>query len=93
MNIRETLNSEFSRQHLNTVMTDDALERYVRIAEGYAEIENVLAVLSDLHTNKSYVIHGSFPTSLTLTKKDIRDTFLLYGKMIFSRLSIQMTLK
>lgn len=61
MNIREELNSEFSRQYLNTVMTDDAaLERYVGVAEGYAEIENVLAVLSDLHTNKSYVVHGKF---------------------------------
>ncbi len=69
MNIRETLNSEFSRQHLNTVMTDDALERYVRIAEGYAEIENVLAVLSDLHTNKSYVIHGSFSDIVDVDKE------------------------
>lgn len=69
MNIRETLNSEFSRQHLNIVMTDDALERYVRIAEGYAEIENVLAVLSDLHTNKSYVIHGSFSDIVDVDKE------------------------
>lgn len=70
MNIREKLNLEFSRQHLNTVMNDDyALERYVRIAEGYAEIENVLAVLSDLRTNKSYVVHGRFSDIVDVDKE------------------------
>lgn len=61
MNIREKLNMEFSKQYHSTAMTDDAvLERYIRIAEGYAEIENVLTVLSDLQTNKSYITHGRF---------------------------------
>lgn len=61
MSIRKQLDLEFSRQNINTVMTDDdALERHVRIAEGYAEIENVMAVLSDLNTNKSYVAHSRF---------------------------------
>jgi len=70
MNIREELSLEFSRQHINTVMTDDAaLDRYARVAEGYAEIENVLAVLSDMHTNKSYVVHGKFSDIVDIDKE------------------------
>lgn len=61
MDIRNELNREFTRLHHDAAETDDALlERYVHISEGYAEIENVLAVLSDLYTNRSYVAHGKF---------------------------------
>lgn len=70
MNIREELNLEFSRQHLNSAMADDSeIERYVRIAEGYAEIENVLAVLSDLHSDKSYVAHDRFSDIIDIDKE------------------------
>ena len=44
-------------------------ERYTRIAEGYAEIENVLAVLSDLRANKSYVVHGRFSDIIDIDKE------------------------
>lgn len=60
MDIRGELNSEFSRHSIGRPTDVVAMERYIRIAEGYAEIENVFAVLSDLHTNKSYVAHGKF---------------------------------
>lgn len=61
MDVRNKLNSEFSRHTPSKESTnDDTLERYTRAAEGYAEIEHVLAVLSDLHTNKSYVAPGKF---------------------------------
>lgn len=70
MNIREELNQEFSRQHYSNKMSDDTvLERYIHIAEGYAEIENVLAVLSVLHTNKSYVVHGRFSGIVDIDKE------------------------
>lgn len=61
MDIRAKLDSEFSRQNTCEGTTNDAIPgRYIHIAEGYAEIENVVAVLSDLHTDKSYVAHGKF---------------------------------
>lgn len=70
MNIRDELNLEFSRQPHNAVMADDAvLKRYVSITEGYAEIESLLAVLSDLHTNKSYVVHGRFSSIVDIDKE------------------------
>lgn len=61
MNIREELNREFSKQPHDIATADTAaLERYILIAEGYAEIEHVMAVVSDLRTDKSYVVHGRF---------------------------------
>lgn len=70
MNIREELNFEFSKQlHIAEKADDAILKRYVRIAEGYAEIESVLAVLSDLHTNKSYVVHGRFSGIVDIDKE------------------------
>jgi len=70
MDIRCKLDSEFSRQNICEETTNDAvLERYIRIAEGYAEVENVLAVLSDLHTDKSYVAHGKFSNIIDLDCK------------------------
>lgn len=70
MNIREELSLEFSRQHKNDEMTNDAvLERFVRIAEGYAEVESVLAVLSDINANKSCVVHGRFSDIVDIDKE------------------------
>lgn len=67
MNIRNELNSEFTRLHHNADPEDECvMQRYVSIADGYAEIENVLAVLSDLHSNKSYVAHGKFSRIIDL---------------------------
>lgn len=71
MDIRSRLNSEFSRQNICEKTTQDTvLERYTRIAEGYAEVENVLAVLSDLHTNKSYVVPGKFSNIIDIDRKN-----------------------
>lgn len=70
MKIREELNLEFSRQPQKAEMADGALsEQYVRIAEGYARIESVMAVLSDLYTNKSYVVHGRFSDIVDVDKE------------------------
>ncbi len=70
MNIRKELDREFSRQQHSLDMENDIiLERYTRIAEGYAEIENVLAVLSDLPSNKSYVVHGRFSDIIDVDKE------------------------
>lgn len=66
MDVREELNLEFSRQHDGSIPAVDEPERYIRIAEGYAEIEGVMTVLSDLHSNKSYVVHGRFSSGIDM---------------------------
>ena len=61
MDIRNKLISEFSKNKSTIGKADETLfERYICMAKGYSEIENALTVLSDLHTNKSYVAHGKF---------------------------------
>lgn len=40
------------------------LEKYKAIASGYAEMENAVAVLSDMHANISYVYYGHFSQTL-----------------------------
>ena len=67
MNIVDELNSRFLTQDL--VSQQDGLpvaelEKYKKIASGYAEMENAVAVLSDMHTNISYVYYGHFSQTL-----------------------------
>lgn len=70
MDIRDKLNLEFSSHNSCDESADNSIStRYVNIAEGYAEVENVLAVLSDLHTNRSYVAHGKFSNIIDLDCK------------------------
>lgn len=58
MDIVKKLTNEFSRQDFTNSREDlDAgeLDKYKRIASGYATIENAIAVLSDMHANTSYI--------------------------------------
>ena len=61
--IVDELNNEFSKQKsLYKVGQQPVaeLEKYKQIAMGYAEMENAVSVLSDMHTNVSYVYYGRF---------------------------------
>ena len=63
MNIVDELNNEFSKQKSLYKVGQQPmaeLERYKQIAMGYAEMENAVSVLSDMHTNVSYVYYGRF---------------------------------
>ena len=73
MDIRNKLNVEFSiHDHNDETLEDAAIEGYTSIADGYAKVENVLAVLSDLHTNKSYVTHGKFSSIIDIDREHCR---------------------
>lgn len=67
MNIVDELNSRFLTQDLVSQqdgLSAAELEKYKKIASGYAEMENAVAVLSDMHTNISYVYYGHFSQTL-----------------------------
>ncbi len=70
MKLQNELTEEFLRQLPVTVskISDAIMEKYIRIAENYAEIENVLAVLSVLDRNESYVVHGRFSDLTTIDR-------------------------
>ena len=66
-NIVKELNDELFRQDFSSVPTQRALlERYRNAAQGYACIENALAVLSDMQAKVSYIYYGGFARVLGL---------------------------
>lgn len=61
MNTIDVLNKEFlSQKTFQEQHYSDKLNRYKHIADNYAQMENAIAVLSDWHTNTSYIYYGGF---------------------------------
>ena len=61
MDTRDILDKEFSAQeYAEGRPYAEMLDRYKDIACNYARMENVIAVLSDLRTNVSYIYYGGF---------------------------------
>jgi DNA-binding CsgD family transcriptional regulator len=67
---KKKLNSEFSSLHGSKEACSDNLEHYRNIASQYAEIENAIAILSDLNTNRSYMYFGKFAKELNIEHSD-----------------------
>ena len=60
MDIVDKLNKEFLTQPFcKNEQLPEELNEYKRIAYNYARIENSIAVLSDMHTNISYILNQS----------------------------------
>lgn len=70
MKIIEKLNGEFLTQpfELEDLQTEE-LNTYKQVAQQYAQLENSIAVLSDLHTNVSYIYYGGIAETMGLGKK------------------------
>ena len=67
MDIADRLNEEFRRQNFPDPRSDDdALGRGRRLAEGYADMERAVAVLSDMLSDTSYIYYGRFARTLGL---------------------------
>ena len=76
MDIIKKLTSEFSRQEFaqsKKAVYAEELDRYKRIARGYADIENAIVVLSDMHASTSYMYYGSFSDILGLKYSDTEE--------------------
>ncbi len=70
MNIANRLNNELCNQDFTeTNLTQDLLDKYKQIAEGYSITENSIAVLSDMGSNKSWIYYSSFAESIGLDDK------------------------
>lgn len=67
MDIADRLNEEFRRQNFPDPRSDDdALGRGRRLAEGYADMERAVAVLSDMLSDTSYIYYGRYARTLGL---------------------------
>ena len=52
------LQQDFTKAQMALYQSE--LDKYKKIAYGYANIENCISVLSDMHTNSSYIYYGEF---------------------------------
>ena len=65
MDNRVALDKEFSTQSfVEEQPYEEMLDKYKEMACNYSQMENVIAVLSDLRTNTSYIHYGSFSQML-----------------------------
>lgn len=63
MDIIDKLNNKFLKQDFTQAkrsLYSEELEKYKGIACNYARMENAISVLSDMHTNISYIYYGGF---------------------------------
>ena len=71
MEVRHELAHEFSRQKKDKIgIPAEVEEKYIKIAEGYAEVENALAVLSIIDRNESVVVHGRFSDCIAIDREN-----------------------
>lgn len=69
MDTIDILNNEFLTQDFAEEQPyAELLDKYKDIARNYAQMENAVAVLSDLRTNISYIYYGSFSRMLKIDK-------------------------
>ena len=69
MDTIDILNREFFTQDFTEEQPyAEMLDRYKDIARNYAQMENTIAVLSDMRTNMSYIYYGKFSQTLGLDR-------------------------
>lgn len=64
------LESKLLGQSFMSQDTESVLEQYKQMAAIYAQVENSIAVLSDLKAGKSYIFNGALAEALGLNHKD-----------------------
>lgn len=88
MNIVSTLSEKLLQQDFSEDQyKDDLLHRYRAVAHSYAEIENSIAVLSDLKSDKSYIYNGAMAQLLGLsTKGSVKEIDSIWEEDIFDKI-------
>lgn len=71
MNIARQLNDELMNQNFAAEQTGmEYSDRLRLLAQGYANVENALAVLSDMYAGDSYIYYGGFARILGMSPTD-----------------------
>lgn len=88
MDIKKKLSNELLKQ----VFTQDnpghiRLNEFRQLAAGYAQTENVIAVLSDIQTDTSYLYYGGVAEALGMAKRGTSEVIQsIWEEKIFSRI-------
>lgn len=88
MDIKKKLSNELLKQVYTQELPSTArLNEFQRIAAGYAKTENVIAVLSDMQTNTSYLYYGGVAEALGLGTRGTSEVIhSIWEEDIFSRI-------
>lgn len=88
MNIQRTLNEVLLKQPFASDENELALlEKYTQLAQAYSIIENSLAVLSDLKSNRSYIYYGGFSETLGIAQNQTNEHInSIWEDEIFNRI-------
>lgn len=88
MSIISTLNEELLKQQFsNNIEKSELLIKFQQIAYGYSIIENSIAVLSDLRSNKSYIYNGGIAERMGIAKRNtMKSIDSIWEEDIFDRI-------
>lgn len=88
MDIKKELSNELLKQvFIQEAPSGTRLDEFRRIAAGYASTENVIAVLSDMQTNTSYLYYGGIAETLGLAKRGTSEVIhSIWEEAIFTRI-------
>lgn len=88
MDIRKKLSNELLNQEfIQENCSDTRLNQFRQIAAGYATTENVIAVLSDMQANTSYLYYGGIAETLGMGKRgDSKILHSIWEEEIFARI-------
>lgn len=88
MNIISTLNDELLKQQFSKdIEESELLAKFQQIAYGYSVIENAIAVLSDLKSNKSYIYNGGIAERIGIAARNtIKCLDSIWEEDIFERI-------
>lgn len=88
MNILHTLNKKLLSQAFEEGQESiSLLNDYKQVAQLYSAIENAIAVLSDMKSNKSYIYNGGFAIALGLEEKgNTNEIYSIWEREIFDRI-------
>ena len=88
MNIVTTLNDKLLKQPFGEDLHEsDLLSEYQQIAYGYSRVENSIAVLSDLQSDKSYIYYGGVAEQLGMAERNSEKRIdSIWEEEIFNRI-------
>lgn len=87
MNVIDKLNKELSNQDFTEEsLYGEELNKYRHIACNYANIENAIAVLSDMHANISYIYHGGFSKVLGMKTTENKEVHSIWEEEILKQI-------
>lgn len=87
MDIIKTLNQKLLEQPFeNENEPSTLLHKYKNIAKTYAQIENSIAVLSDMQNNKSYIYYGGIANEIGLERSPTQEINSIWEEDILNRI-------